>query len=43
MSLLTMDPQKQRAHAVLDDVRDGVDHPADLVRWALLTLGEPVA
>lgn len=43
MSLLTTDPTKQRAHAVLDDVRDGINHPASLIRWALLTLGEPVA
>ncbi len=37
------DPQKLRAHAVLDDIRDGIAHPASLVRWALRTLGEPVA
>lgn len=33
---------KQRAHRLLDEVRAGMFHSADAIRWALATLGEPV-
>lgn len=29
-----------RAHAVLDDVRVGIEHPIETVMWALRLLGE---
>lgn len=31
---------KLRAHAVLDEVKLGIDHPMESVMWALRTLGE---
>ena len=33
---------KQRAHAILDEVRAGIHHDARAVNWALAMLGEPV-
>lgn len=33
---------KLRAHAILDDVKAGIYHPQDAIRWALRMLGEPV-
>ena len=38
----TTNPQKLRAHAVLDDVKAGLYHPLQAIRWALRVLGEPV-
>lgn len=42
MNLPTDNPQKRRAHALLDDVRAGLHHETAAVVWALRTLGEPV-
>jgi hypothetical protein len=42
MTLRTDNPQKRRAHALLDDVRAGLHHESAAVVWALRTLGEPV-
>lgn len=43
MNLPTTNPSKRRAHALLDDVRAGIYHSAEAIRWALRVLGEPVA
>jgi hypothetical protein len=40
--LRTDNPAKNRAHRLLDEVRAGIQHSAEAVRWALSTLGEPV-
>lgn len=42
MNLPTNNPTKQRAHAILDDVRAGVFHDLKAINWALRVLGEPV-
>jgi hypothetical protein len=42
MSHFTKNPMKLRAHAVLDDVRAGLYHSLQAIKWALRTLGEPV-
>lgn len=34
--------EKLRAHAILDDVRCGIDRTREEIDWALRTLGEPV-
>ncbi len=36
------DPIKQKANAVLDDIKAGLSHPNRLITWALRALGEPV-
>lgn len=36
-------PSKLRAHAILDDIKAGLYHSPEAVRWALRCLGEPVA
>ena len=33
---------KRLAHEILDKVKAGIDQGAELVAWALATLGEPV-
>jgi hypothetical protein len=42
MSHFTKNPMKLRAHALLDDVKAGLYHSREAIRWALRTLGEPV-
>jgi hypothetical protein len=42
-SHFTHNRMKLRAHMILDDVRAGIDHSLAAIRWALRTLGEPVA
>jgi hypothetical protein len=42
MNLPTDNPMKRRAHALLDDIRAGLHHPIEAIRWALRVLGEPV-
>lgn len=41
--LRNTNPLKLRAHALLDDVRAGIHHPAAAIAWALRMLGEVVA
>ena len=42
MNLYTWDVKKQRAHAILDDVKAGLDRTQWEITWALRALGEPV-
>lgn len=41
--LRSTDPMKLHAHALLDDVRAGIHHPAAAIAWALRMLGEVVS
>lgn len=40
MNLRSENPMKRRAHAILDDVRAGIDHDTLAVMWALRILGD---
>lgn len=40
MTLRSDNPTKRRAHAILDDVRAGIDHDSRSVIWALRILGD---
>lgn len=40
MNLRSENPMKRRAHAILDDVRAGIDHDSRAVIWALRILGD---
>lgn len=40
MTLRNNNPLKKRAHMILDDVKAGMHHDAQAIRWALRMLGE---
>lgn len=40
MSHWTTNPMKLRAHALLDDVRNGIHHELRAITWALRMLGD---
>lgn len=40
MTHFTRNPMKLRAHAILDDVRNGIFHDQKAINWSLRILGD---